>query len=236
MVLGLPAVLFGLDAAETDLRKNYALMIGGSLLFIYLASLGVFSYGSGMILLAALAVVLGLALRDTLQEPKRADAADISLEGGAVQDAALPVWKITGLICIGLVGLPYGANLLVNNATEIARSYQISETTIGLTLVALGTSLPELATTLASAIRRQADVALGNVIGSNVFNLLAIMGVTAFVGPIPVSPQLLSADLWVMLAASLILAPFVVYRLRINRLMGALLTAAYLVYVWLVVM
>jgi len=236
MVLGLPAVLFGLDAAETDLRKNYALMIGGSLLFIYLASLGVFSYGSGMILLAALAVVLGLALRDTLQEPKRADAADISLEGGAVQDAALPVWKITGLICVGLVGLPYGANLLVNNATEIARSYQISETTIGLTLVALGTSLPELATTLASAIRRQADVALGNVIGSNVFNLLAIMGVTAFVGPIPVSPQLLSADLWVMLAASLILAPFVVYRLRINRLMGALLTAAYLVYVWLVVM
>ena len=236
MVLGLPAVLFGLDAAETDLRKNYALMIGCSLLFIYLASLGVFSYGSGMILLAALAVVLGLALRDTLQEPKRADAADISLEGGAVQDAALPVWKITGLICIGLVGLPYGANLLVNNATEIARSYQISETTIGFTLVALGTSLPELATTLASAIRRQADVALGNVIGSNVFNLLAIMGVTAFVGPIPVSPQLLSADLWVMLAASLILAPFVVYRLRINRLMGALLTAAYLVYVWLVVM
>jgi len=236
MVLGLPAVLFGLDAAETDLRKNYALMIGGSLLFIYLASLGVFSYGSGMILLAALAVVLGLALRDALQEPKRADAADISLEGGAVQDAALPVWKITGLIGIGLVGLPYGANLLVNNATEIARSYQISETTIGLTLVALGTSLPELATTLASAIRRQADVALGNVIGSNVFNLLAIIGVTAFVGPIPVSPQLLSADLWVMLAASLIIAPFVVYRLRINRLVGALLTAAYLVYVWLVVM
>jgi cation:H+ antiporter len=236
MVLGLPALMFGLDAAQTDLRKNYALMIGGSLLFIYLASLGVFSYGSGMILLTALAVVLGLALRDALQEPMRAEAAEIGLEGGGAQDVVLPAWKITGLIGIGLLGLPYGANLLVNNATEIARSYQISETTIGLTLVALGTSLPELATTLASAIRRQADVALGNVIGSNVFNLLAIMGVTAFVGPIPVSPQLLSVDLWVMLAASLSLAPFVVYRLRINRLVGALLTAAYLVYVWLVVM
>ena len=117
MVLGLPAVLCGLDAAETDLRKNYALMIGGSLLFSYLASLGVFSYGSGMILLAALAVVLGLALRDTLQEPKRADAADISLEGGAVQDPALPAWKINGLICNGLAGLPSGANLMVHNAT-----------------------------------------------------------------------------------------------------------------------
>ena len=236
MVLGLPAMMFGLDAAKTDLRKNYAFMIGGSLLFIYLASLGVFSYGSGIILLTALAIVLGLALRDALQEPMRADAVEIGLEDGAAQDAALPAWKITGLIGIGLLGLPYGANLLVNNATEIARSYQISETTIGLTLVALGTSLPELATTLASAIRRQADVALGNVIGSNVFNLLAIMGVTAFVGPIPVSPQLLSVDLWVMLAASLALAPFVVYRLRINRWVGALLTAAYLVYVWLVVM
>ena len=236
MVLGLPAMMFGLDAAKTDLRKNYAFMIGGSLLFIYLASLGVFSYGSGIILLTALAIVLGLALRDALQEPMRADAVEIGLEDGAAQDAALPAWKITGLIGIGLLGLPYGANLLVNNATEIARSYQISETTIGLTLVALGTSLPELATTLASAIRRQADVALGNVIGSNVFNLLAIMGVTAFVGPIPVSPQLLSVDLWVMLAASLALAPFVVYRLRISRWVGALLTAAYLVYVWLVVM
>ena len=236
MVLGLPALMFGLDAAQTDLRKNYAFMIGGSLLFIYLASLGVFSYGSGMILLTALAVVLGLALRDALHEPMRAELAEIGLEGGGAQDAVLPAWKITGLIGIGLLGLPYGANLLVNNATEIARSYQISETTIGLTLVAVGTSLPELATTLASAIRRQADVALGNVIGSNVFNLLAIMGVTAFVGPIPVSPQLLSVDLWVMLAASLSLAPFVVYRLRINRWVGALLTAAYLVYVWLVVM
>ena len=179
MVLGLPALMFGLDAAKTDLRKNYAFMIGGSLLFIYLASLGVFSYGSGMILLTALAVVLGLALRDALHEPMRAELVEIGLEGGGAQDAVLPAWKITGLIGIGLLGLPYGANLLVNNATEIARSYQISETTIGLTLVALGTSLPELATTLASAIRRQADVALGNVIGSNIFNILLALGLTA---------------------------------------------------------
>ena len=101
---------------------------------------------------------------------------------------------------------------------------------IGLTLVAIGTSLPELATTVMAALRRQADVALGNVIGSNMFNLLGIMGVASLVGNIPVDPQFLSFDLWVMLTASLILVPFVFFRVDINRIWGIALTALYLTY------
>ena len=115
--------------------------------------------------------------------------------------------------------------------------FGVSDTVIGLTLVALGTSLPELATTVMAAIRRQADVALGNVIGSNMFNLLAILGVTALVGPIPVASPFQSYDLWVMLGASLIIAPFVFNRnLDMTRRWGLLLAVLYILYIAVVVM
>ena len=116
----------------------------------------------------------------------------------------------------------------------LARRYGVSDSVIGLTLVALGTSLPELATTVMAALRRQADVALGNVIGSNLFNLLAIIGITTMIGEIPVDPEFLQFDLWVMLAASLLLGPFVFLRMDINRLWGIALTALYLIYVFVV--
>merc|ERR1711916_157827 len=87
---------------------------------------------------------------------------------------------------LGLIGLPLGADILVESSVEIARRFHVSETVIGLTLVAIGASLPELATTVMAALRRQADVAMGNVIGSNMFNLLAIIGIATFFGPIPV--------------------------------------------------
>ena len=105
---------------------------------------------------------------------------------------------------------------------------------IGLTLVALGTSLPELATTVMAALRKQADVALGNVIGSNMFNLLAIIGITSLVGKIPVDPGFLRFDLWVMLASSLLLIPFVFLKQDIGKAWGIALTSLYLVYVVIV--
>ena len=132
---------------------------------------------------------------------------------------------------LGLIGLPLGANLLVENASIIARMYNVSETVIGLTLVAVGTSLPELATTVMAALRRQADVALGNVIGSNMFNLLAIIGIATFFGPIPVDPEFLRFDLWVMLGASILLVPFVFLRQDITRLWGIVLTLLYMAYI-----
>ena len=156
-----------------------------------------------------------------------------SLEDEAEVEGADPdmSWtRITLYLALGLVGLPLGASLLVHGASSIARSFGISETVIGLTLVAVGTSLPELATTVMAALRRQADVALGNVIGSNMFNLLGIMGVASLVGRVPVDPQFLSFDLWVMLAAALLLIPFVFLRQDITRVWGVILTLAYAVY------
>jgi len=127
-----------------------------------------------------------------------------------------------------------GANLLVEGASNIARTFGISDTVIGLTLVAIGTSLPELATTVMAALRRQADVALGNVIGSNMFNLLGIMGVASLVGNVPVDPQFLTFDLWIMLGASLLLIPFVFFRQDINRIWGIALSVTYVTYLFVV--
>ena len=145
-------------------------------------------------------------------------------------------WRVDAHL-LGLVGLPLGADILVDNASILAQRYGVSEAVIGLTLVAVGTSLPELATTVMAALRKQADVALGNVIGSNMFNLLGIIGVAALVGGIPVDAQFLNFDLWVMLGASLLIAPFVFSKtMNLTRGWGIPFTGLYGLYVlWLIV-
>ena len=236
LVLGIPAILSVLHTSQCDTRKTYVFMLVATLLFIGLAFFGVFNWMSGVILLAALAYVLGDAFRDAHRHRKASNAAAAAEDVEALEgaDPDMPWWQILLFLALGLVGLPLGADILVDNASIIATQYGVSDSVIGLTLVAVGTSLPELATTVMAALRKQADVALGNVIGSNMFNLLAIIGITTMVGPIPVDPEFLRFDLWVMLAASLVLVPFVFMGRDIGRGWGVALTATYLVYVTVV--
>jgi cation:H+ antiporter len=146
-------------------------------------------------------------------------------------DPGMPVWKIVGLIVIGFVGLPVGADLAVSASRNIALSYGVSEEAIGLTLIALGTSLPELATTFMAAIRGRADIAIGNVIGSNVFNLLCILGVAAALDDIHIPQTFLNMNLWVMLLSAAALAPFIWMRANVGRLAGGAFVMAYIAYV-----
>lgn len=240
MVLGFPALLAAMHTSECDTRKNYLYMIASSVLFIALAFRGVFDALAGLVLLAALAAVLADSVLHASRHRRETRAAaaleDEVLEELEGADPELPLWKIVVFLVLGLVGLPLGADILVNSAVNIAREFGVTETVIGLTLVALGTSLPELATTVMAALRRQADVALGNVIGSNMFNLLAIIGLTSLLGDIPVDDQFLRFDLWVMLASSLLLVPFVFFKQDITRIWGIVLVALYVSYISVVVM
>lgn len=229
LVLGIPALMAGL-AATSDTRREYMFMMVGTLLFIVLCLLGPLTWWHGVVLLGGLAIVLGDAVRKA-KAHRRANAEADDLEDLDEADPDMPWWKIGLYLVLGLIGLPLGAHLLIDSATAIATEYGISEAVIGLTLVAVGTSLPELATTVMAALRRQADVAIGNVIGSNVFNLLGIIGISVFVGPIPVDAGILRFDLWVMLAASLVLAPFVFYRWPMGRVMGLVFSALYVGYI-----
>ena len=224
LVLGLPALIATIRTDEHDTRESAALMIGASVLFIALAFTGTIGWPQALILLGALALILARQIRQALaQRNARGDEV-------ASADPHLPGWKIAVLIALGLTGLPIGADLLVTGASEIARSFGISEAVIGLTLVAVGTSLPELATSVSAAAKGRADVALGNVIGSNIFNLLSIIGVAGLVGPLPVPPQMLALDLWVMLGAAVLLLPFVFYRWPITRGIGLGFCALYAIY------
>ncbi len=233
LVLGVPALLAALHTSECNTRKNFLYMILATVLFMGLATRGTYDAMSGLILLAALALVLADAFREAQRHRKAsanacAEDDEEEVEGA---DPDMPWWKIGAFLLAGLIGLPLGANLLVDSSVNIARLFGVSETVIGLTMVAIGTSLPELATTVMAALRRQAEVALGNVIGSNMFNLLAIIGIASLVGPIPVEKNFLQFDLWVMLGASVLLVPFVFLRQDITRIWGIILTGLYVVYI-----
>ncbi len=235
LVLGIPALLAVMHTSECDTRKSYVIMLASSMLFIALAFRGVFDWISGIVLLVVLAVILGDSMREALAYRRAGQEADDDEEPEGA-DPDMPWWKIMLYLVLGLIGLPLGADLLVDSAVEIATIFGVSDTVIGLTLVALGTSLPELATTVMAALRRQADVALGNVIGSNMFNLLAIIGVASLIAPIPVDVEFLRFDLWVMLGASLLIFPLVFLAKDLTRIWGVVLSALYLGYIALVIM
>ncbi len=237
LVMGIPALITTLHVVDNSTRASYLQMIAATALFTVLAFIGPFGWVSGAILLTALGLMLVHAARAA--QCHRAEAANTAacamdeseLEGA---DPHMGWPKVIGFLVIGLVGLPIGAELLVNAATNIAKSFGVSDTVIGLTLVALGTSLPELATTVMAALRRQADVAFGNVIGSNMFNLLGIIGIASFFGTIPVVPEIMAFDIWVMIASSVLLGLFVLRRKSITKAWGVVLTALYVLYIAMV--
>jgi cation:H+ antiporter len=238
LVLGIPALMATMHTSGHDTRDSYLQMLAASVLFIALAFFGPFTWIDGLILLVALTAMLvhaGSAARAHRRAEAGAEVAEVvdpeDLEGA---DPNLGWPRILFYLALGLIGLPIGANLLVDGSVNIARAFGVTETVIGLTLIAVGTSLPELATTFMAALRQKADVALGNVIGSNMFNLLGIIGIAALVGPIPVERTFLVQDLWIMLAASLLLIPFVFLKKDITRLWGIVFTGAYLAYLALV--
>ncbi|NNE89155.1 MAG: calcium/sodium antiporter [Silicimonas sp.] len=232
LVLGVPAIISRLHTSTFDTRKSYVTMLAATLVFIAACFLGPLTWVHGIIFLVLLAFILGDQARSALAHRRSAKEEDV--EGA---DPSMRWRKISLYLALGLIGLPLGADLLVKSSLEIAQRFGVSDSVIGLTLVAIGTSLPELATTVMAAIRKQADVALGNVIGSNMFNLLAIIGVATLFGDIPVQADFLRFDLWIMLGASVIIAPFVFSKkLDLTRRWGFLLSALYISYITIVVM
>ena len=230
LVLGIPALIAGINTRECNTRKNYVFMMIATVIFLSLAFIGNFSLPQGILFLILLALFLLITARDTLKMQNK--ISNLEVENA---DPNLVFWKIILFLSLGFIGLPIGADILVKNASLIAKSYGLSDEVIGLTLVALGTSLPELATTLMAALRKQAEVALGNVIGSNIFNLFAIVGITTMFGDIPIAPSFFNFDFWIMFGAGIVLFPFVYMRVNINRLWGAFLTLTYAAYLYLTV-
>lgn len=219
LILGLSALVWPISITGATLRRDSAVMLAAGLALIPVFWLGVVGRPAGLALVIALAVYLAWAY---LQK------------GTATDNHATPqrpIWQALLWVAGGLVALILGARFLIDGAVAIAQTAGVSEAFIGLTIVAIGTSLPELATSLIAAFRRQSEIAIGNIVGSNIFNVLGILGVTALIAPIPVAARFLTFDLPVMTAATLLLAVLLM-RASMSRPVGFALLMLYAVYVW----
>lgn len=233
LVLGVTAAIMPIACDPAAFRRDGAMLIAATLLGSGLLLFGAVGRLSGLILLAVLAAYV---VGTYWLERRRNDAAAQlhGREADSVESVSDRLWVALLVSLVGMAMIMLGARLLVDAAIALARIAQVSEAVIGVTVVALGTSLPELATSAVAAWRRQLDVALGNLVGSNIFNIIGILGATALVHPLIVPPEILRLDLWVMLAATLVLIPIARTGWRICRLEGWLLMSGYLAYVgWL---
>ena len=234
LVGGAAAVIFPLRTRDQGVRRAGMAMLAISLLFVGLCAWGrEVTRLDGTILLGVLVVFFGLVSRAALRA-QRDPGADTPLDWVLGFPSELPM--IVLFILMGLVVLPLGAEFLVEAAAQIAGRYGVSDTVVGLSIVALGTSLPEVATTIMAARRGRTGMVVGTIVGSNVFNILAIMGVAATVSPDPVSVpgRFLAVDLPVMVGASLILMSFAWLRAPIRRGAGIAFASGYALYMMVI--
>lgn len=229
LILGIAALVQPIAVDPAALKRDGSMLVIATAACAVAILAGTLSPIAGGLFIAGLiAYVVFTYLRE--RRAPDASAAMHTHEAESVAEAPANVWLGIGLFVVGLAATVFGARLLVGGAVELARGYGISETIIGLTIVAVGTSLPELVTSVMAAIRRQGDVALGNVIGSNIYNILGILGITAILIPIPVPPEIMRLDLWVMIAVTALLLIFAFTGRKLSRMEGGVLTAGYAAY------
>lgn len=234
LILGLTALIATVGVDQKAFLRDgpvLALVTAGALWALHQGTL---TRAMGM---AAIGVLIVYIVVVWLLERRRPDNA----EGERIEDEARmksglggSPWLALLLAVVGIGVTIVGARFLVDGSITLARSMGVSDTLVGLTVVAVGTSAPELATSVIAALRKQGDVALGNIVGSNLYNLLGILGVTAIVSPVPVPPEMLDLDVWVLAGATMAMIIFALRGLRVGRLEGFLLVAGWCSYTaWL---
>ena len=228
LVIGLSAFCVPLRCDPGSMRRDLPSLVLASVLVLFAMQLSTIERWMGLILAAGLLVYLAIMLATF--------RSDQSIVGNQVSAGSGP-GVVSGMIrsLLSIAVLLAGAHLLVNGALGIADRHGVSESLIGLTLVAVGTSLPELAVATLALLRRNAEVAIGNIIGSTLFNLLGVLGITALVSPLVVPDAIARFDVWIMLAAVLALTVFVRTGWQVNRAEGAVLLSGYPIYLSLLV-
>lgn len=228
LILGAAALVHPIATHTQVIRREIPLMIGASIITAALMSDGTVGRIDGLALLAGIIVYTWLTLRDARQEGTPTLEAEFKEEVPA-KPVSMPA--AIGLVIGGLLILAVGSHIFVGAAVNLAESWGISQAVIGLTIVAIGTSLPELATSMVAAFNRNTDVAIGNVVGSNLFNLLGILGIAAVIQPLDVRDISL-IDLGIMVASAVFLLPMIQIRKVVGRREGLLMLAAYVAYTW----
>ncbi|MFN3338914.1 MAG: calcium/sodium antiporter [Dietzia sp.] len=252
LILGLTALIAPLVAKSRIVRVDIPIMVGFSIVLLLVALDGVISSLNGLLLLAgvvayvvATVVISRKRSADPIPTPTDTEQGGSAGEGAGVgaddeqssdDGASHSALKSSALVALGVLMLVVGARLLVTAASDLAAAWGMSDLVIGLTVVAIGTSLPELATSLVAAYRGERDLAVGNIVGSNVFNIGAVLGITSLITPIEVAAGAIRFDLPIMVAVALALLPIAFTGMAITRWEGLVFTGFYAAYILYVVL
>lgn len=229
LVLGVTGLFYPILIRQSHVRFDFLLTVLAAILFYGFSYNGSITFWEGIILFslflgfnAYLFRKLGSGIGDTLEDAET-----------EVEQAKNFTWIVaTGLFFGGILGLYIGSELLVVNAVKISRELGVSERIIGVTIVAIGTSLPELVTSIVAALSKRTDLALGNILGSNILNILAVIGITAIIKPISVSQEFIDSDYLWMIGITLLLYPLMKTKMRISMVEGAILLTYYITYLF----
>ncbi len=229
LVLALTAIIFPIPVKKASVKLDAPVMLFVSLLLLlFMHTKFVLSRGEGFLFIVLLASYIVYLIYQSRNGNANEDE-DLSSE--------MPIWKAVILILLATGGLAIGSNLLVKNASLIATRFGVSERIIAITVIAFGTSLPELATSVIAAFKKEMDISIGNIIGSNIFNILAVLGITSAVKSMPVAQNFVKVDIIWMLAISLLLFLFILPFKggKLTRLKGVVLFAVYCVYIYFLI-
>jgi cation:H+ antiporter len=228
LVLGITVLILPMAVDRNSKNIDWPVMMASSLVFVFVALDGEISRFEGVTLFLSLVVFISLMIRNSRKKNKKAVVEE--------QGESPNIYLSIGKNIVGLVMLYFGSKWLVSGAIDVANNFNIDKRVIGITVIAFGTSVPELATSVMAAIRKQTDISIGNLVGSNIFNILCVIGLTATVQPIAVDSKIINPDAYWMLAIAFALGLMMFFWEKINRFHGVLLVVSYLVYIGILVM
>lgn len=232
LVLGVTALVFPMKITRSTYKTNYPMLLFVSLLSaVLLYFYGKINFWMGLSFVLTLIWFGTFIIRQSRREGLQAAEDDELLQ----EVSGFPLWKSFGLLSIGGLCLYFGADFLIEGAIGIAREWGVTERVISLSVIAIGTSVPELAASVIAAVRKEESLALGNLLGSNIFNVFAVLGITSLVTDIPaMDPKIMSKDIWWMLGFAILLYPImrIFSSEKINRLEGGIMLTAYVCYIY----
>ncbi len=232
LVLGITAILSDMKVQKASIKVDWPMAMGSSLLLYFLLFDHALGKIEGAVFVTILVIYIIIIIRKSRKETKRIRDVEKDIELPSLPSGKLG--KDILFIAAGCAGLYFGAEWFVGAAQELASALGISDRVIGLTIVALGTSLPELVTAVVASLKKETDLALGNLMGSNIFNILSILGITSLITDVHVSEEILKVDMLWMLGLTFAIMPIMVTKGKIERIEGIFLVSIYIIYISLV--
>ncbi len=233
LVLGITALIEPIKVHSDSIKIDWPVAMGSATLLYFVIQDGWIGNIEGTIFLSLLLIYTVYIIRRSRKETKA--IREIEEDAEMPDSSAKNVWKDAVFLGIGAVGLYYGSEWFVGGAQELARYLGVSERVIGITVLALGTSLPELVTAIVASVKKETDLALGNLMGSNIFNVLSILGITTLITEVEVSRTIIDHDMLPMMGITLLVLPMMLTGRTIGRIEGGILLFAYLFYTYTVV-